>query len=120
MKKTILLIEDDPAIIDITMEMIEMFGYEIYQAGNMNDSITIFEKYKEKIGLIIFDMNLEDTTGIEVFSKFKSLGGDFVAILASGDLLSNDVDKFKKEGFKEVISKPYSIMDLKNMLNSYL
>lgn len=119
-KKVVLLIEDDLTLAELTGEMIKMFGFDVYHAVDMENSLKLYNQHKDNIGLAIFDMNLEDTTGPEVLQEFQNIGGNFVPVLASGMMIDSEKDEYLQLGFKEVIGKPYSMTTLKEILDRYL
>ncbi len=119
-KKKVLLVEDDSTLNELTSEMIQIMGYEVVSAESKAEAIEKFNKSHQEIGLAIFDMNLEDATGYEVFAELNKIDANYAAVLASGMVTEFDVKVYKEAGFKEAISKPYSMNDLQRILSTYL
>ena len=117
---TVMLVEDDVTLADLAKEMLGMFDIEVLIAESMETAIDIYNERSNDVRLVIFDMNLEKTTGIEVFEALKEIDGDFVSILASGMITDMDIKKYKDIGFHEIIKKPYSFKNLKEIISSYL
>lgn len=118
-KKSILLIDDDPTLVDLTKELLSVFGISVLSAEDMEQAIKVYTENQDNIWLIIFDMNLEFNTGLEVFDELKKINNDFVSILSSGMITDSDIDEYKGIGFNEIIPKPYSFKDLHKIIMSY-
>ncbi len=118
-KKSILLIDDDPTLVDLTKELLSVFGVSVLSAEDMEQAIDVYKNDQENIWLIIFDMNLEYNTGIEVFNELKKIDDNFISILSSGMITDSDIDEYKSMGFNEIIPKPYSFKDLHKIIMSY-
>ncbi len=54
--ETVLIIEDDPDVLDISVTFISNFGYSVLTAGNANEALTVFKKHRREIDLIISDV----------------------------------------------------------------
>ncbi len=117
---TVLLVEDDATLAELAREMLAMFGIEVLVAESMELAIENYQQRVTDIRLVIFDMNLEKATGIEVFEALKEIDDDFVSILASGMITDMDIKKYKDMGFNEIIKKPYSFKNLKEIITGYL
>lgn len=104
MKQKILIVDDEPEILDILEVIIESeFSFEIIRAKNGNEAV---ESLKEnQVSLIISDYSMDDGTGGHVFEYNKS-HDNLPFILVSGGFL---------EDYKD-LKDFYSI----NSLNFYL
>ncbi len=117
---TVMLVEDDATLADLAKEMLGMFDIEVLIAESMETAIEVYSERNEDVRLVIFDMNLEKATGIEVFEALKDIDNDFISILASGMITDMDIKKYKDMGFHEIIKKPYSFKNLKEIISGYL
>ncbi|HQB40881.1 MAG: response regulator [Candidatus Cloacimonadales bacterium] len=120
MKDTTLLVEDDETLCELCTEMFKIMNSPLFTANTKEEAVKIFDEHKKKIGLVIFDMNLENVTGIEVHEALRQKGEYFTAILASGMFLEDDHDTYKTMGFEEIILKPFNLSELKRLINTYL
>jgi two-component system cell cycle sensor histidine kinase/response regulator CckA len=61
-KGLILLIDDEPVVLDVGRLMLEKLGYNVLQATNGMEASQVFIENKDSIYLVILDMKLPDVT----------------------------------------------------------
>ncbi|HZM02568.1 MAG TPA: ATP-binding protein [Candidatus Saccharimonadales bacterium] len=54
--ETILVVEDEPALRDLVVNILEYCGYRIYQAQTGPDAVAVWEKHRSEIKLLLTDM----------------------------------------------------------------
>jgi DNA-binding NtrC family response regulator len=86
----------------------------------MVEAVEYFSANHSEIGLVIFDLNLVECTGIEVYEALKKIDPEFTGIMASGQFIDEDAPKYTAIGFKEIILKPYNLNKLKELIEKYL
>ena len=63
MKKKALVIDDNPNNLMLEKDLLEVFGFEVFEAENASNGIAIARK--EKPDIIIMDVRLPDMRGSE-------------------------------------------------------
>jgi len=118
-KDTILLVDDEPVVLDVGTLMIEKFGYKVLQATNGTEASQIFRDNVDDICLVILDMILPDENGLDTCKKLKDIKSDVKVLHTSGlgraqngDSLGCDFDGF--------LQKPFRIEELYNTLKYLL
>ena len=116
-KETILIIEDEDPIRELTSEFLTEYGYTIISAS---DGLAGLEMYKEKqddIELILLDLTMPKLSGKKVLEKVIKLNSDVKVIISSG----HSEDEMKKyHHAKGFIAKPYKLKDLLHYIRSVL
>lgn len=112
MKKTILIIEDDVDIINLSKKPLEQEGFTVSVAMSVKFGI---EKIKiEKPDIILLDLMLPDGDGAEVlkWTKRNQEFSDIPTIILTAK--SNEFDKvlLLELGADDYITKPFSIREL--------
>ncbi|MFZ5754780.1 MAG: hybrid sensor histidine kinase/response regulator, partial [Bacillota bacterium] len=123
-KGTVLVMEDDPAIVNIAAEMLQLLGYEARFAGNGREALAMFQEAKEAgtpFACVIMDLTIRGGMGgRDVIEKIRQIDPTIKAIVASG--YSNDpvLADHKRYGFHGVVAKPYEVKTLGKVLQKVL
>jgi CheY-like chemotaxis protein len=119
--KRILVVEDNPINVIVLKKFIENY-YELDAATNGQKAIEMIEK--NNYALVLMDINLggEQMNGAEVLRKvrenehFNHL--PFIAVTAY--VTEEAIQKFKEDGFADVVSKPIDRERILNTINKYI
>lgn len=117
-QETILIIEDEDPIRNLTAELLTQYGYTIVTAS---DGLAGLEAYKEKqdvIDLILLDLTIPKMSGKSVLEKIIELNPDVKVVISSGH--SEEEMKKYNHHAKGFISKPYNLKDLVQYIRSVL
>ncbi len=82
--ETILLIEDDSAVRQVTRSMLEEFGYTVLEAANGIEGQSLFQQHQDKIQLILCDLIMPKMNGRETLAEIQKLKSGVKAIFMSG------------------------------------
>jgi DNA-binding NtrC family response regulator len=72
----------------------------------------VYAKTWKSIDLVIIDMIMGETSGLECFRELKKTNPGIRSILASGYDLADKREEISSEGFAGVIKKPFEIQML--------
>ncbi|MBN2410716.1 response regulator [candidate division KSB1 bacterium] len=104
----ILLIDDDPGIIEVNSITLKHFGFSTLPATNANKGIELLKKHKEDISIIILDISLPDMEGIICAEKLLKISSSTPIILSSGYHCDENYYKFMKKTGAVWLQKPYT------------
>src|SRR5438445_8866489 len=109
MKRRILLVDDELAILLTLKAILEMNGFEVETAASAKEAIGKLKK--NNYNMVITDMRMEsDTSGYDVVREAKKLvTPPAVALLTAYPLLGSD---WKSEGANSMLVKPMNTSDL--------
>lgn len=110
--ETILLVEDEPSILEMTREMLETYGYTVLPANSPADAIDIAQKKDKNIHLVITDVIMPDMNGKELVKSLLTLCPGIKHLFMSGytaDVISSR--GILNDGL-QFIQKPFSSSDL--------
>jgi len=110
--ETILIIDDEETLLDLTREILENLGYKIITAQGALEGIETFRAKYDEIDLVILDMMMPEMTGREVYPILKSVDPNVKVLLATGLSVGERVDELLAMGVTHLVSKPYSVDDL--------
>ncbi len=111
-KGGILLVDDEPMILEPAVEILTMLGYTVYPAASGQQAVATYLEKQDKINLVILDMILPGMSGSQVLKMLKEKNPDVKVILSSGYSLQGEVLKVMEMGCLGFIQKPYKFSDL--------
>jgi CheY-like chemotaxis protein len=110
--KTILLIDDEEIVINISEMMLKKLGYRVLKAQSGHEGLQIFEENKSKIDLIISDLEMPKMNGNQLMHKLREIDPQIKVMLSSGALTDADEKKVMNQGFNGFMMKPYNLNTL--------
>ncbi|MFA5350954.1 MAG: response regulator [Candidatus Omnitrophota bacterium] len=120
MRKTILIIEDDPLNMRLSVDLLELNGFNTLSC---EDGCSALETLKNTIpDLILLDINMPKMNGFEVYKKIREDDRlDQVKVIAmSGSVMKEDERRIVAAGFNDFVPKPIDIKGLVGKLKGYL
>lgn len=117
-KSTVLVVDDQPGIRRLLLEVLTEEGYNVYTAANGYEGI---QKAKElKPTLILMDMKMPGMDGIETLREIKHLNqaDKVIMMTAYGEL--GLVNIAKELGAYAYITKPFDIIELCKMIGQVI
>ena len=106
--ETILVVEDEPALRELVVKILELCGYRIYQASTGIDALKVWEKHKNEIDLLLTDMVMpEGMSGRQLAERLQAQDPELKVIYTSGyspGMAGKDIALL--EGFN-FLAKPY-------------
>ena len=118
--KTILLIDDEEMVINISEMMLKKLGYRVLKANNGCEGLQLFEANKSRIDLIISDLEMPEMNGKEVLERLREIDPEIKVMLSSGALSDTDEQDVIDKGFNGFLMKPYSMNALHGKMSEIL
>ena len=116
--KTILIVDDDPEIIESVKIALQSEGYTVFYARDGNQGLALAER--ENPDLIILDMMMPVLNGRDAFYQLKKISPNVKVLLTSGYVNSQDVEDVLENGAAGFLQKPYRIQSLAEKIRSIL
>jgi PAS domain S-box-containing protein len=82
--ETILLVEDEGALLNVCRVYLESKGYTVLAAANGNKALELIKSYQEPIHVLITDMVMPGVGGLEVAKSALQLRPNLSVVLVSG------------------------------------
>jgi two-component system, cell cycle sensor histidine kinase and response regulator CckA len=117
--ETILLVDDEPFILDIGSKMLRQMGYSVLKADCGEDAVRIFNDHQTQIDLVILDMIMPDIGGGEVFDRLRAIKSDIKVLLSSGYSMG-DAAGIIERGCNGFIQKPFGIEKLSHAIREVI
>jgi DNA-binding response OmpR family regulator len=110
-KGTVLVVDDEPTIVEIVGRYLERAGYETYRAGDGPEALRLAELHHPD--LVVLDLMLPGIDGIEVMRRLRELPGPPLAVIlltARGE--ESDRLAGLRRGADDYVVKPFSPKEL--------
>jgi PAS domain S-box-containing protein len=109
---TILLVDDEQMVLEVTAQMIQRLGYTVIRARNGREAIERFRENPGAVSLVILDMIMPEMGGGEVFDQLKRIDPRVKVLLASGYSMQGQAREIMNRGCIGFIQKPFTLQDL--------
>ena len=113
-KNTILIVDDEPDIVNLTDKFLKLGNFNTITCNNGRDAIEIVEEKSDEISLILLDIMMPGTSGYSVLKEIKENDKlkHIKVILFTVKSFNEDVQKGKDLGADGYLTKPFSGKDL--------
>ena len=120
MKEKILIVEDNPQNMRLIEMTLQAKGYTLFKASNDEEAMDIATT--ERPDLIIMDIQLSKTSGLEVTRRLRQLPAfshtPIIALTAYA--MKGDKEKFIESGCDAYLSKPINTRELPKVISEML
>ncbi len=110
--ETILLAEDEPAVMNYAQYILEEYGYKVIKAADGEEAVNKFKEGNKTIQMLILDVTMPKKNGKEVYEIIKKMNPAIKVIFMSGytgNILNESGAAIKDFVF---ISKPFEPQEL--------
>jgi len=117
--KTILLVEDDTVTIDYIKTILFETKVNIITTKDGDDAIDIIKNNPE-INLILMDIKLPKTSGIEITQKVRAINTSIPIVTQTAHAVTLNKQEVYNAGCVDIITKPFTIETLLTTISKYL
>ncbi|HPL63135.1 MAG TPA: PAS domain S-box protein [Syntrophales bacterium] len=117
---TILLVDDEAAVLEVERGMLESLGYTVKCAKNGMEAIRLYREAGREIDLIMMDVIMPGLGGIEVLKEIRKMKPGARAMLASGYSVDSEISGLIRAEAAAFIQKPFSISELSRKIREVL
>lgn len=118
--ETVLLVEDEKMVRNMTQAILEKLGYKVISADGPEEALFVFEKEHRAIDLLITDVVMPAMNGKALYNRLKSLRPDLKVLYMSGYTTNVVVHHGVLDKDVQFITKPFSITNLANKVRETL
>ena len=116
----ILYVEDEKALREITLNILEGFTKHQYVATNGLEGLAIFKQYQAEIDLIITDVNMPEMNGLDMITQIKKINPNIPIIVATAFSNTEYLLKAINIGVDKYVLKPVDMKKLLQIMNQSL
>ena len=118
-KETLMLVEDDHAVLAMTKQMLVTLGYTVLSASNPHEAIRIVRECEGDIHLLIVDVVMPEMSGPELVRQITLFRPALKSLFVSS-YPPNVVSTHGVQDWGNFIQKPFSVTALATMIHKIL
>jgi len=116
----ILLIDDEESIRRVTCQTLEAYGYQVVTAESGDEAISIYEKRKDQISVVITDMMMPGLSGAATIARLVEMNPRVQIIAVSGVAANGELAAAVGTAVRHFLTKPFRAETLLNILTNLL
>jgi DNA-binding response OmpR family regulator len=116
----LLIVDDEPAILELVTRVCEVAGYRCLQALNGSDALNIFQRDRASIAGVITDVNMPGIHGFALIRAIRELAPEMRFIISSGSLSDPEQQIVTTIPNSAFLPKPYTPAQLVECIRSVL
>jgi PAS domain S-box-containing protein len=110
--ETILLVEDEPAILKLTTRMLELLGYAVLTANTPGRAVDLAREYDGEIHLVMTDVVMPGMNGRDLAQRLSSIRPRLRRLFMSGYTANVIAQHGVLDEGVQFIQKPFGMKDL--------
>jgi len=119
-QETILLVDDEPALLDTGQELLSLLGYHVLTADSGEKALNVIRQEGGNISLVILDLMMPGMSGEKCLPEILKIVPSMKVIIASGYTASIKEKDLIGAGAVDFIHKPYHIEFLSKKIRGIL
>ncbi|MCP4630422.1 MAG: response regulator [bacterium] len=112
-KERILVVDDEPALVDIAREFLETLGYQVVTKTDSVEAFELFQQQPDSFDLVITDQSMPVMNGDMLTAKIKKIRQSIPVVLSTGHSEYASTDRQRELNVQGVILKPFAARTLK-------
>ena len=117
-KEKVLIVDDEPDVLDLCRRILESQGYDVSSASNGYDALDIARDVE--FDLLLTDIKMPGMTGLDIAQALKESDPGIICVTMTGYATMDSAIKALSLGIDEFILKPFTPKDLVRGINKAL
>ena len=118
MTAKMLIIDDDPSILDLIRTVFEDRDFEILQAENAQSGLNLARENRPNVAIV--DIQMPGKSGLELLQEIKAIDSGTAVIMMTGFDSTNNAIKAMQFGAFDYLTKPFDIVHLQEIVDKAL
>jgi PAS domain S-box-containing protein len=118
--ETILVVDDEVSILDITRQTLQSFGYKVLTAEDGAHAIGLYALHRQEISAVLTDMMMPVMDGQTLIFALRRINPSVRVIAASGLMAHDNLTRTANTGVKHFLPKPYPAAAMLTLLRKVL
>jgi two-component system, cell cycle sensor histidine kinase and response regulator CckA len=115
---TILLVDDEPVILEVVTAMLRKLGYGVLTAESGQAALALYRTHSAEVTLVILDMIMPGMNGGETYDQLKAIDPAVRVLLCSGYSIDGRASDILARGCNGFIQKPFDMGQLSEKIQA--
>ena len=107
--RTVLLVEDEDGVRDLTQRVLERQGYLVYVARNGVEALALYDDHKAEIDVLVTDVVMPRLGGSELVGKVRAQRSDLPVLFMSGYARNAAIRGAPGDRRTRFLQKPFTV-----------
>ncbi|MBW2108510.1 MAG: response regulator [Deltaproteobacteria bacterium] len=118
---TVLLVDDDAALLDVGVSLLKKLGYRVLKARSGAQALKVYKANRHEVNLVILDVVMPGMDGYTTCRKIREIDRNSKVLFLSGKYKDDQVDKVLEGGNGTgYTQKPFSLAELSRAIKAIL
>jgi PAS domain S-box-containing protein len=117
---TILVADDENAVLEVAQEALEQHGLRVLTAGDGREALELFQAHACTVSAVLLDLMMPVINGAEAADLIHALNPEVPIILTSGYTEQDAAERFQTRAPVTFIQKPYRPQDLVRVIKEVM
>jgi|GEM_PF-958953 len=104
---TVLVIDDDPTVLEVVSRMLAGVGYDVLFAAEGREGVEKFRAEKDRVRAVLLDMTMPGLSSEETLRQIRALRPDVKVLVISGFTQEDAMARFAGLGVVGFVQKPF-------------
>jgi len=118
--RKIMLVDDEPDLIETGRHIIERMGYPVVTAGSGEEALRHFSADPQSFSLVITDMTMPNMTGDILAESIHAIRSDIAIIICTGYSKQVSETRLRELGISHFLMKPFEANQLSKAIQDAL
>ncbi len=118
--ETVLVVDDEESIRELTRELLASAGYEVLTASTGSEAIHLYSQKKDDVSLVILDLIMPEMDGTKCLQELLRINPLAKVLVASGYSANGPTRETTAIGAKGFVNKPYDMRQFLLMVRGIL
>lgn len=107
----VLIVDDDPCLLDIFSVMLSRDGFEVTTAGSVDEAVSVLRG--ARVDLVLSDVCMPDRSGFDLLDAVRGIDQQLPVLLITGAPSMQDGTRAREKGATGYLSKPITAAQLR-------
>jgi PAS domain S-box-containing protein len=110
--ETILVVDDEEVVRDLTREVLSVYGYSVLLAQDGLEALNVYSAFEHDVDLVLLNICMPRMGGKETYEKLKEINSNIKVLFCSGHNPDNEICGASIINDPNCVGKPFKIGEL--------